>query len=108
MSRPPFRALVAAGVSSLPLTSLAKANTTAATTTTDPQPGAVEIVPPDESFGGATLGQCRSSLWLSPKRPRRPQTARRSPPIDNEVTTARHEARHLNPQVSKLEERDNQ
>jgi hypothetical protein len=56
MSRPRCRVLLAAGVSSL-LTSVAIAGTTAATSTTEPESGAVEILPPEESFAGATLGE---------------------------------------------------
>ena len=56
MSRFRSRVLVTAGVTSL-LTSVAIADTTRATTTTEPESGAVEILPPDESFAGATLGE---------------------------------------------------
>jgi hypothetical protein len=51
MSRPRSRALIA-GLSSLLATSVAIADTAAATTTTEPEPGAVEILPSDEAFGG--------------------------------------------------------
>ena len=50
MSRPRLASWLAAGVSSLLLTSVAIADTTAATTTTEPDSGAVEILPPDESL----------------------------------------------------------
>ena len=56
MSRFRSRVLLTAGVTSL-LTSVAIADTTRATTTTEPESGAVEILPPDESFAGATLGE---------------------------------------------------
>jgi hypothetical protein len=41
--------------------SLAIADTTAATT--EPETGAVEILPPDESVGGATLGEWNARWW---------------------------------------------
>ena len=45
------------------MSSLAVARTTAATSTTEPGSGAVEIVPPDESFGEATLGEWSARQW---------------------------------------------
>ena len=63
MSRLRSRVLLAVGVSSLLLTSLAIADTTVATSTTEPEPGAVEILPPDESCGGATLGEWGARWW---------------------------------------------
>jgi hypothetical protein len=53
MSRLRSCVLLAAGSSVLLLSSLAINDTTAATT----EPAPVEILPPDESFGGATLGE---------------------------------------------------
>ena len=52
MSRLRFRVLLAAGTTSL-LTSVAIAGTTEATSTTEPEPGAVQTVPPDESSAGS-------------------------------------------------------
>src|SRR5262245_3877352 len=57
MSRRLSRVVFAAGSSALLSSSLAIAGTTMATSTTEPEPGAVQIVPPDESFAGATLGE---------------------------------------------------
>jgi hypothetical protein len=42
---------------------VATAGTTAATSTTEPEPGAVEVLPPDESFAGGTLGEWSARQW---------------------------------------------
>ena len=62
MSRLRFRVLLAIGVTSL-LTSVAITETTVATSTTEPEPGAVEILPPDESWSGASLGEWGARWW---------------------------------------------
>ena len=62
MSRLRSRVLLATGVTSL-LTGVAIADTTGATSTTEPEPGAVEILPPDESLAGATLGEWGARWW---------------------------------------------
>src|SRR5262245_44884057 len=63
MSRLRSRVLLAAGSSALLLSSLAIPGTTAATSTTEPAPAAVQILPPDESFAGATLGEWHARWW---------------------------------------------
>jgi hypothetical protein len=63
MSRFRSLALLAVGASSLTLPVLAIADTTAATSATEPEPGAVEILAPDELVGGATLGELSASWW---------------------------------------------
>jgi hypothetical protein len=64
MSRLRTRVVLAAGVCSLAM-SVAIAGTTSATSTTEPtpEPGAVEILPPDESWGGVTRGDLVAQWW---------------------------------------------
>ena len=63
MSRLRFRGLLIAGSSALLLSSLALTDMAVATTEPAPEPGAVEILPPDESFAGATLGEWGARWW---------------------------------------------
>jgi hypothetical protein len=59
-----LRARVALTVgASLLFGGLAIADTTLATSTTEPEPGAVQILPPDEPYGGATLGEW-GARWM--------------------------------------------
>jgi hypothetical protein len=57
MSRLRSRVLTAVAAPALLMTGLAVADRAAATSTTEPDSGAVEILPPDESYAGATLGE---------------------------------------------------
>ena len=62
MYRVRSRVLTAVGAASLGA-SVAFAGTTAATSITEPEPGAVEILPPDESYAGVTLGEWGARWW---------------------------------------------
>jgi hypothetical protein len=54
---------MAAGSSVLLLSGLTITETAAATSEPAPEPGAVEILPPDELVGGATLGEWNAQWW---------------------------------------------
>ena len=62
MSRIRSRALLAVGLVAL-LTGVVLADTTAATTTSEPGSGAVEILPPAESWEGLTRGELLAHWW---------------------------------------------
>jgi hypothetical protein len=63
MSRFRSRGLRAAGSSALLLSSLTITDIAVATTEPAPEPGAVEILSPDESWGGATRGEWLARAW---------------------------------------------
>jgi hypothetical protein len=62
MSRFRCRAVLAAGLTSL-LATVAIAGTAAATTTTEPDGEAVQILPPDEPWEGLTRGELLAQWW---------------------------------------------
>jgi hypothetical protein len=63
MSRLRSRGLLAAGSSALLLSSLTITDIAVATTEPAPEPRAVEILSPDESWGGATRGEWLARAW---------------------------------------------